>query len=313
MSAFTLQELQCFDAVVRAGGFEAAARILHRSHPAVFAAVAKLERQIGLPLLDRRGYRVRPTGAGQALQSRAQALLQESRNLQAYAAQLAMGEESDLRVVVGDLCPRRETLGLLSRFFAGAPHTRLSLYYEAVAGPVERLLDDEADLIVHWVERSDARIEWQDLCEVSFVPVVAPGFLPQRLAGPLTPARMREFTQCVLRDTARHSVPSNYFTLEGAHRCTVADQLMKKEVIMQGMAWGHLPRFLIEAELKSGALQSIAGRHLPGRVDQLVAARRSDRPHGPVATRLWEYIRMHARSLRVAPRTTRGPGRRRLG
>ena len=48
MSEFTLHDLQCFDAVVRVGGFQAAATQLHRSHPAVFAAVAKLERQLGL-------------------------------------------------------------------------------------------------------------------------------------------------------------------------------------------------------------------------------------------------------------------------
>jgi len=63
MSGFTLHDLQCFDAVVRTGGFQAAAGELHRSHPAVFAAVAKLERQLDLALLDRSGYRVRPTQA----------------------------------------------------------------------------------------------------------------------------------------------------------------------------------------------------------------------------------------------------------
>ena len=61
MSDFTLHDLQCFDAVARAGGFQAAAAALHRSHPAVFAAVAKLERQLDLALLDRSGYRVRLT------------------------------------------------------------------------------------------------------------------------------------------------------------------------------------------------------------------------------------------------------------
>ncbi len=39
MHDFTLHDLQCFDAVVDAGGFQAAAQRLHRSHPAVFAAV----------------------------------------------------------------------------------------------------------------------------------------------------------------------------------------------------------------------------------------------------------------------------------
>jgi DNA-binding transcriptional LysR family regulator len=187
-------------------------------------------------------------------------------------------------------------LALLSRFFAKCPGTRLHLYYEAVTGPSERLLDDEADLILHRVDKSDPRIEWIDLGEVPFVPVVARGYLPFPISRSIRPEQLRDFTQCVIRDTARHSAPSNYFMIEGAHQCTVADHLMKKEVILQRLGWGHLPQFLIDADLRKGRLQSIAGRYLPGSVEELVAARRSDRPHGPVANRLWNYINA-ARSM----------------
>lgn len=106
MLEFTLQDLQCFDAVVREGGFQAAALRLHRTHPAVFAAVAKLERQLGLTLLDRSGYRVRPTETGVAFHRRTQPLLHELATLRVHAEQMVMGEETQLRVVLGDLCRR---------------------------------------------------------------------------------------------------------------------------------------------------------------------------------------------------------------
>lgn len=300
MSAFTLHDLQCFDAVIRAGGFQAAAASLHRSHPAVFAAVAKLERQLGFALLDRSGYRVRPTDAGRSFHRRAQALLREMEALRTHAAQLAMGEESELRVVIGDLCPRPQMLVLLSRFFADCPGTRLHLHFEAVGGPLERLLDGDADLILHRVDKRDPRIEWLDLCPVPFVPVVAAGFLPFPVSRAIRPERMREFTQCVMRDSARHSPPRDYFMIEGAHQCTVADQLMKKDVILQGMGWGHVPRFLVEQELREGRLHSIAGRYLPGSVEELVAARRGDHAQGPVANRLWAYLAEQAPRFREA-------------
>lgn len=290
MSDFTLRDLQCFDAVLRLGGFQAAAAALHRSHPAVFAAVAKLERQLGVTLLDRSGYRVRPTPAGESFHRRAQGMLRELEGLRTHAAQLAMGEESELHVVIGDLCPRPQMLGLLSRFFAQCPATRLHLHFEAVGGPMERLLDGEADLILHRVDRGDSRIEFLDLLNVPFTPVMAPGFLPASARRPVTPRLLRDYTQCVMRDTARHTPDRSYFMIEGAHQCTVADQQMKKEVIMQGMGWGHLPRFLIEEELRDGRLLDITSRHLPGSVEALVAARRSDRPQGPVLNRLWKYL-----------------------
>lgn len=291
MSPFTLHDLQCFDAVVREGGFQAAAATLHRSHPAVFAAVAKLERQLGFSLLDRSGYRVRPTEAGRSFHDRAQSLLHEFEVLRTHAGQLAMGEEGELRVVIGDLCPLPQTLALLSRFFARCPHTRLHLQFEAVTGPWERLFDGDADLIVHRVDKSDTRLEWVDLCKVPLLPVATPGFVPFRVTRTIRPEQLRELTQCVIRDTARHSPPRDYFIVAGAHQCTVADQPMKKEVILSGMAWGHLPRFLIERELAKGRLLSLAGPHLPGRIEDLVVARRRDQPHGPVANRLWVYMR----------------------
>jgi hypothetical protein len=37
-------------------------------------------------------------------------------------------------------------------------------------------------------------------------------------------------------------------------------------------------------------LVSIAGRHLPGGTETIVAARRLDVPHGPTAEQLWQFI-----------------------
>jgi DNA-binding transcriptional LysR family regulator len=309
MSPFTLHDLQCFDAVIREGGFQAAAAVLHRSHPAVFAAVAKLERQLGLKLLDREGYRVRPTEAGLSLQRRAQSLLREMEALRVHAKQLLLGEETQLRVVIGDLCPRPQLLGLLSAFFTKRPATRLHVDYEAITGPWERLFDDEADLILHRVDKSDPRLEWIDLGTVTVVPVVAPGFLPFPITSSISPEMMRDFTQCIIRDTARHSPDRSYFVVEGAHQCSVADHQMKKELILQGMAWGHVPRFLIEEELRDGRLLSIVGRHFPGVTEELVAARRRDRPHGPVANQLWQYMEAQATSLRSVLAVTNSSAR----
>jgi DNA-binding transcriptional LysR family regulator len=318
MSGFTVHDLQCFDAVVREGGFQAAATALNRSHPAVFAAVAKLEKQLGLILFDRSGYRIGLTAQGRAFHARAQSLLQEWARLGVHARQLAMGEESELRVVIGDLCPLPETLALLSRFFARCPGTRLSLHFETVGGPLERLFDDQVDLILHRVEKSDTRLEWIDLGTVPMLPVLAPGLLVLVNDGhDVRPEQLRELTQCVLRDSARHSAPQNYFIVPGARQCTVPDQLMKKELILQGMAWGHLPAFLIGRELREGRLKSVAGQHFPGRVEELVAARRRDRPHGPVASRLWDYIRAQAPGLRSVVKAgaarKRGAVQRRAG
>jgi DNA-binding transcriptional LysR family regulator len=96
--------------------------------------------------------------------------------------------------------------------------------------------------------------------------------------------------QCVIRDTARHIPPRDYFLVEGARTWTVSDQLMKRELILQGMGWGHMPKYLIEQDLRKKRLLDVSGKHLRGGKAELVAARLRAAPHGPIAIRLWRYI-----------------------
>jgi DNA-binding transcriptional LysR family regulator len=211
-----------------------------------------------------------------------------------------MGEETELRIVIGDVCPLAEILTLLRRFFADRPRTRLHLHFEAITGPWERLLDDEADLIIHHVDKSDTRIEFVNLFAGKVLPVVAPNFLPFPISTGITPEQMRDYVQCVIRDTARHAPGRDYYLVEGARTWTVSDQLMKKEIILQGMGWGHMPTFMIADELRDGTLLSIAGQHLRGGAGEVVAARRRDRPHGPIGNQLWHFIHEQAPMLRAA-------------
>lgn len=290
MSRFKLHELRCFDAVARLGSFQAAGEALNRTHPSVFAAVANLEARLGLTLLDRSGYRVVLTEAGQLFHTRAARSLRDLEQLGAYAQQLREGEEPVVRVVLGDLCPGSLVLPTLSSFFAHRDRTRLHLDYEAVGGPAERLRNGTADLAFHRVDESDAGLERIVLREVRLIPVVAPGYLPFEAEPDITPEQMRPFTQCVIRDTARASAPEDHFLIDGAHRCSVADHAMKKELILHRMGWGHLPDFMVAEELRTGALRSIQGRHLPGRLERLAALRRRDRVAGPVASALWQHL-----------------------
>jgi len=286
----TLHQLECFDAVVSEGTFQAAAQKLRRSQPSISTAVKNLENQLGLTLLDRSGYRVALTEAGRSFHQRARVFLHDLRGLKNHAAQLALGEESELSVVIGDVCPLPQTLALLRRFFDDCPRTRLHLHFEAIAGPWERLFDGEADLILHHVNKADPRLEFVDLFTVRIIPVVAPGFLRFPISRSITPEQMRDYVQCVIRDSSRHSPPQDYFLVEGARSWTVSDQLMKRELILLGMGWGHMPEFLIDEDLRKKRLLDISGKHLRGGMADIVAARRREAPHGPVASRLWRYI-----------------------
>jgi len=169
--------------------------------------------RVGVPLLDRSQYRVRPTEAGQAFHLRATAVLEQASMLNAFSDQLSRGEESDLRVIVGDLTPTADTLRRLKRFFHAWPRTRLHLHFEALSGPWERLLAEEADLIVHHVDKADTRFEWVNLAPVALVPIAAPGYLPFPVTRELTAEQMKGCVQVIIRDSAKQE-GRDYFVIK---------------------------------------------------------------------------------------------------
>jgi len=290
MSPLSLAQLRALEAIVTGGSLQAAAVRLHRTHPTLHASLKKMEEALGFKVFDRSAYRLRLTREGAAFLSRARRVLAEVTDLQIYAARMAAGEESELRVVIGDLSPLPKMLALLRSFFAAHPQTQLHLQFETLSAPWELLAEEKADLILHHVEQGDARFETVPLARVALVPVAAPSFLPFPPAD-ATLERMRELVQCVIRDSARSLSSRSYFVLDGARTCTVSDQMMKKEVILQGLGWGHMPDYLVADDLAAGRLISFANRYFRGGVVQLVAARKAGKVHGPIATRLWDTLR----------------------
>ncbi|MBA5638360.1 LysR family transcriptional regulator [Duganella sp. LX20W] len=290
MSEPTILQLQCFVALAEQGSFAAAAERLHRTHPTVHAAVKALEQQLGLVLLDRGGYRVVLTPEGASFLPRAQLFLREYAELRRGAMQLANGEEPELRIVIGDLCPLPATMALLAPFFAARPGTRMTLFAEAISGPWERLARGECDLILHHRDQPSPRYESLPLYTVKLLPVAAPAFLRGLGGGPPGPQQLRGAMQCVIRDSSSRPGEANYHLLDGARTCSVPDQAMKRELILQGMAWGHMPLHLVRDDIAAGRLLSLEGEHLPATTLEHYATRRRDTAHGPVARALWAHL-----------------------
>jgi DNA-binding transcriptional LysR family regulator len=284
----TLQQMQTLDAVVSHGSIQAGARHLNKTHPSVIAVLKKLEDELGFALFDRSGYRSVLTEEGKKFHQRVRQILGEMDELKNQVTHLRGREEGELNIVVGDITPLPEALAVLRTFSREHPYTRLNLFFGNLFGPNELLLDGDADLIVHHVDKADSRYEYRDFCKVQVVPVVAPGFLDFPVSRALRYADLENHTQCIIRDTSTHSEKLNRFVLDSAPHLTVGDQYTKKEVIVQGMGWGHMPLFLVEKELNSGKLISIAGKHIKGITREIVIARLSAPEKGIMAERLWQ-------------------------
>lgn len=87
-----LQDLQGFAAVVRTGSFSRAAAATYRSQPAISLQVARLEKELDVPLLDRSSRHVRPTREGAALATLAEKVLESVRQMKNLSRAPATGD-----------------------------------------------------------------------------------------------------------------------------------------------------------------------------------------------------------------------------
>lgn len=93
-----LRHLRAFATIVDAGGVARAATRLNLSQPALSRQINALEYELGVPLFDRIGRRVRLTSEGEDLLRRSRRLLAEAESLGEHARSLKAGETGILRV-----------------------------------------------------------------------------------------------------------------------------------------------------------------------------------------------------------------------
>ncbi len=93
-----LRHVRTFVAIVDAGGIHRAAARLNLSQPAVSRQIRALEAELGMPLFDRIGRRVRLTSEGEDLVRRSRRLLTEVESFNERAGALKKGGTGILRV-----------------------------------------------------------------------------------------------------------------------------------------------------------------------------------------------------------------------
>lgn len=88
-TAMETERLRQIEAIARLGTVSAAARELHMSQPALSRSLARLERELGLPLLERTGRRVELNPAGHVVVDYARIVLREERLMRSELDQLS--------------------------------------------------------------------------------------------------------------------------------------------------------------------------------------------------------------------------------
>src|SRR5258705_13978413 len=97
ISGMNLRHVLAFATIADAGGFARAAVRLNVSQPALSRQIHALEAELGVPLFDRIGRRVKLTSEGEDLLGRSRRLLADAESLGARARSLKTGQTGILR------------------------------------------------------------------------------------------------------------------------------------------------------------------------------------------------------------------------
>jgi DNA-binding transcriptional LysR family regulator len=151
-----LRQLRYFTEVAAVGTFLGAAERLHVADPAVWKQVRALERELGVPLFERVGRRVRLTRAGELLRERAELTLAHVDSLRLLADDLAHGRAGSVIIACGASHVPCFVSPVLARFERKYPDIRVKLreysspsdtYDEALEGRLGDLEHGAIDLI----------------------------------------------------------------------------------------------------------------------------------------------------------------------
>ena len=97
-----IEQLRYFEAVARLGTISAAASELSVTQPALSRSIARLEKELGLELFDRKGKRVLINAAGEELLPHACAILHEERIIRDSMQELADRRRT---ITIGSIAP----------------------------------------------------------------------------------------------------------------------------------------------------------------------------------------------------------------
>jgi len=173
--AVTHTQLTAFLAVVRHGSVTAAAQELYVTQPSVSAAVAALERELGVDLTERAGRNVRPTQAGREYARYAAHVVGLLKEGSEVAGRVAAGAQERLRL--GAVLTAGEHLmpALIQNFREHRPELNISLSVANRQEVFRSLAAHEADVVVSGRPPDEGDFEAVAFADNDFALVTAPG------------------------------------------------------------------------------------------------------------------------------------------
>ncbi|MEH6566022.1 MAG: LysR family transcriptional regulator [Halopseudomonas sp.] len=287
----TLEQWRTLQAVVDHGGYAQAAEALHRSQSSVSYTIARMQEQLGVPLLTIEGRKAVLTEAGTTLLRRSRQVVEQASQLELLAHQMEQGWEAEVQLVVDAAYPTERLAMALKAFMPLSQGCRVQLREEVLSGVEECLLNGSADLAISGI--SIAGFLPQQLNAVDFVAVAHPEHPLHELQRTLTHDDLQTQLQVVIRDSGRRQ-PRDSGWLGAEQRWTVASLSTAAHLVACGLGFAWVPEHEISAELAAGQLKVLPLEQGARRSHYLYLYANRERPMGPATRILADLLIEHS-------------------
>lgn len=287
VTSLTLDGLCVLDAIARAGSFAGGAEELCRVPSGVSYTISKLERDLGVRVFDRTGYRAKLTCAGRQLLADGRELLRLAGAAEHRARELNAGRTSRITIAVSEAVPRSAIFSLLRAFHNLADHRTISVDVTNELLPTvwQSLACGRCDVVIGAPEQSPDSGQFVNLPlgDVQLALVVPPTHPLARADEPVPNSMLAAYATV-------HHLSWPVELLDGiaeSHVVTVDSYSALADAIRCGLGIGFLPLHLVQAELDDGRLIAKATTGAP--TLRVVAAFRAG-PRDPAAQWLVDHL-----------------------
>lgn len=283
----TFDQVLVFHKIIETGSFKSAAAQLHKTQPAISLAIKKLEEEMEVDLFDRSGYRPELTAHGKAFYERSFKVLQGMSELEGLSNSFRKLEEPEIFVSIDGISPLPKLLHILKNFGDKFPNTKLNLGFDILSETERKVLSKEAQIgITHFINDKNA-FEILPVTSVKMVPVMSRELYKERKVK--NQNDLKEIDQIVIGD--KNPKGASFGLLDSGKKWRINEGNFKRDIILAGLGWGHLPDHTIEREIAEKKLVILDFEDIHPRELDINLFRLKRQQLGVVAKSLWEDLK----------------------
>ncbi len=250
----TLEQWRIVQAVVDHGGYAKAAEVMHRSPSSLNHAVAKLQQQLGVAVLEVSGRKAQLTAAGEVLLRRSRQLTDDAHQLETLAENLEMGWEPELVISVEAIFPRSCLIKALKEFYPDSRGTRVQIKEAVITGTHETVAEGSADLCI--TGPLPKGFLGESLGSITMVAVAHPEHSLCQKGQQLSGKDLSSSLQIVIRDSGKKPLETQGW-LKSEQRWTVDNFDAAIELLHNGLGFCWMPEHYVSQHLKAGSLKQL--------------------------------------------------------